>query len=254
MGKSGGEQQRGRLTQNAADGKDAAGDDSVHAVGKHHRADDPPLSRAQTERALPVALGHGFQAFLRVAHDGGQIHDDKGQRASQQGSAHIVGKQKHTHKAVDDGGNTGEGLGGVLNDRDDLFIVGVLRQVDRRANAKGKHQNQGVDDDVQGIEDVRQNADAVGKVAGLGAEQLPCDVGNTLRQNVDHEKQGQSGGQRGGKIHPAPNRPEKQLSFFGNHFALSPFRKKFRAALMSMMNRNSTSAMENSACFCRPLE
>ena len=37
-----------------------------------------------------------------------------------------------------------------------------------------------------------------------------------------------------------------------SYFSLLRFRKKFSAALMSMMNRNSTSAMENSACRCRP--
>ena len=34
----------------------------------------------------------------------------------------------------------------------------------------------------------------------------------------------------------------------------SPFRTKFSMALMSIINRNNTSAMENSACRCKPLE
>ena len=37
-----------------------------------------------------------------------------------------------------------------------------------------------------------------------------------------------------------------------SYFSLLRFRKKFSAALMSMMNKNSTSAMENSACRCSP--
>ena len=47
-------------------------------------------------------------------------------------------------------------------------------------------------------------------------------------------------------------RPQKQLlSRFDSHF-FSPFRKKFNTALIIMINRNSTSAMENRASRYNP--
>ena len=45
----------------------------------------------------------------------------------------------------------------------------------------------------------------------------------------------------------SPEGPAEQVVMtYISHF-FSPFRKKFSTALISMMNRNSTSAMENSA-------
>ena len=43
-----------------------------------------------------------------------------------------------------------------------------------------------------------------------------------------------------------------KIVFIHSYRSLLRLRKKFSAALMSMMNRNSTSAMENSACRCKP--
>ena len=138
VGKASGEQQGGGLAQDTAHGQDAAGDDAVHAAGQHHRADDPPLACAQAEGAFPVALGHGLQALLGSAHDGGQVHDDQGQGAGQQGGLHIqeLAEEQHTHQAIDDGGNAGEGLGGIFDDSDHLFAGGVLGQVDGSAHAQ----------------------------------------------------------------------------------------------------------------------
>ena len=72
-----------RLADDAADGQDAAGDDAVHGVGQHDGADHVPLAGAQGQRALPVGLGHGLQALLGRADDGGQDHDDQRQAAGQ---------------------------------------------------------------------------------------------------------------------------------------------------------------------------
>ena len=50
--RTGGEEQGRTLTHDTAHGQDAAGDDAVDAAGQHDGADDVPLARAQTQRAL----------------------------------------------------------------------------------------------------------------------------------------------------------------------------------------------------------
>ena len=95
--------QQGRcLAQNTAHRQDAAGDHAVHAAGQHHRADDPPLARAQTESALAVALGHGLQALLGGTQDGGQVHDHQRQGAGQQRRLHPQKLAEEHHIAYEE--------------------------------------------------------------------------------------------------------------------------------------------------------
>ena len=44
--------------------------------------------------------------------------------------------------------------------RDELLVLRVLRQIDRRAHAEGQDNEQGSEQDLHGVADIRQNADA----------------------------------------------------------------------------------------------
>ena len=167
---------------------------------------------------------------------------------------------QHTHKAVDDRRDAGEGLGGVLDRTDDPFISGVFGQIDGRAHAQRHDDHDGRKDDIERVENVRQDADVARQIARRGGKQLPRDVRHALGQNVDDQKCGQRGSQSRREphqtLHQADVGASRRRELFAFHAAppLSRLRKKFRVALMSMINRNSTSAMENSACRCKPLE
>ena len=159
MGKARGKQQGGGFSQNSAHGQDAAGEDAVDAAGQHHRAHHPPLACPQSEGALPVGLGHGFQAFLRVSQDGGQVHDGQCQAACHQTGADGIREHQHTHQTVDDGGDPAERLRRVFDDGNDSFVSGVFRQVHRRPRAQRDDDQQGDDDDVHRVQNIRQDSD-----------------------------------------------------------------------------------------------
>ena len=262
MGKARREQQRGRLAEDAADRQDAAGDDAVHAAGQHHGADDTPLARTEAERALAVALRHGFEALLRGAHDGRQVHDDERERAGQQRCFHVqkLAEKQHAYKAVDNGRDAGERLGRVLDGADEPAVRGVLGQVDGCAHAERQDDQQRGDHNIERVENVRQDADAVRQVARRGGQQRPRHVRQTLDEHVGDQKQHECSRDDGRRTHEDAHGEDIGPATAGNGFLfhLSPsllrLRKKLSVALMSMMNKNSTSAMENSACRCRPLE
>ena len=203
MGKAGGVQQRRCLAQYASYCQDAAGDDAVHAAGQHHRADGAPLPCAQSEGSLPVALGHGFQALLRGTHDGGQVHDDQRHGAGDQGFLHAqkLAEEHLPHQAVDDGGDAGQRLGGVFDDSHQLFVGGVLRQIHGGTHAQRQHHQQGGQHHADGADDIRQDADGVIQIAGLGAQQLPAQVRHALGQHVQDQEGRQRTGQRGADHH-----------------------------------------------------
>ena len=255
MGKARGVQQCCRLAQDTAHGQNAAGEHAVHAAGQHHRADGAPLAGAQTEGALAVGLGHGLQALLRSTHDGGQVHDDQGHGAGEKGFLHAqeLAEEHLAHQAVDNGGDAGQRLGGVLDNGHYPLVGGILRQVHGGADAQGQHHQQRGQHRADGGDDIRQDADGAVQIAGLGAQQLPTQVGHALDEHIDDEKHRQRAGNGGAEEHQAPHGPTpdtaagRELMFVHGHFSLLRLRKKLSAALMSMMNRNSTSAMENSA-------
>ena len=47
----------------------------------------------------------------------------------------------------------------VLNDGNQLLIGGVFRQVHRRADTQWNHNQKGYDDNVHGVENIRQDSD-----------------------------------------------------------------------------------------------
>ena len=260
VGKARRVEQGSRFAQDAAHRQNTAGDHAVNAAGQHHRAHHPPFPRTQAESALPVALGDGLQALLGGPHDRGKIHDDQSKAACQQGRFHVekLTEEQHAHQAVDDGRDAGKGLRRVFDDGHQAFASGVLAEVDGRSHAQGQHDDEGRNDHVNGVENVRQDADGAGEVAGLGAQQLPGQVGNALIEDVADEKQRQRAGDGHRKEHQDAHHAAVGLPPSGDRFvfhvqpSLLRLRKKFSVALMSIIKRYSTSAMENSACRCKP--
>ena len=106
-------------------------------------------------------------------------------------------EEEHAHQAEDDGGDAGEGLGGKLDDGHHLAVAGVLRQVDGRAHAQGQDDDHGQENDIEGVEDVGQDADGVVDVAGLGGQQGPADVAQApVKDIADEEDQQRAGDPR----------------------------------------------------------
>ena len=122
----------------------------------------PPFPGSKAESPLPVGLWNGFQALLRIAQNRGKIHYDQRQRARHQACAKGIGEHEHSHKTVDDGGNAAERFRSVFDDTNQLSVGCVLRQVHRRANAKGNYNHQRSDDDVNRVQNVGQNTDSLG--------------------------------------------------------------------------------------------
>ena len=147
-------QQGGALPHDAADGQNTAGDDAVHRSRQHHRADHVPFAGTQRQRPLPVGLGDGLQALLRGADDGGQDHHHQRQAAGQNSrlKAQLLHEQHHAHQSEDDGGNTGQGLGGEFDDADQPPAGGILRQVDGGTHAQRQHHHHGHKNDIQRIQ------------------------------------------------------------------------------------------------------
>ena len=176
-----------------------------------------PLARAKAERALAIALRHGFQTLLRGADDGRQIHDNERQRTGQQGSAHVqkLAEEQHAHQTIDDRRDAGECFGCIFNDADHFFVLRIFGKIYCRADAQRKHNDKRGDDDIKRVEDVRQDADCVGKVARLCGKKLPCDIGQTLQQHIADEKQHQRTAERGGEPHQAAHKRDISLAFSG---------------------------------------
>ena len=119
---TGGEEQGGTFTHDAAHSQNAAGHDAVDAAGQHDGADDVPLACTQTHGTLTVALRHRFQAFLRCTHDGRQVHDRKRQRTGKKRRA-VFAEDQHTDQAVDDRGDTRKRFRRIFDGGDKLGCI-----------------------------------------------------------------------------------------------------------------------------------
>ena len=94
------------LPHNPAHGQDTACDDAIHGVWQYHGADHVPLARSHGQGSLPVGVGHGFQALLGGADDGGQDHHHQGETARQHTGLEPqhLDEEQHTHQTKDNGG------------------------------------------------------------------------------------------------------------------------------------------------------
>ena len=218
-----------------------------------------PLAGTQAQCAFPIGLGNGLEALLGGADDGGQDHDDQRQTAGQdaRSQAQLLDEEQHAHQAEDDGGDARQRLGGKLNDLHHLAVGGVLRQIDGGANAQGQHDDHGHHDDIDGVEDVGQDADGILDIAGLRGQQLPGDVAKTTIEDIADEENQQRAGDAGADpqqdpqaavIDPAPGR---KGMFHGAQSSFFFLMNTSSSTLMSMMNKNSTRPMEYSAWRCR---
>ena len=176
-----------------------------------------PLPRAQGQRPLPVGLGHRLQALLGGTDDGGQNHDDQRQAAGQNArlQSKQLEKEQHAHQTKDNGGNPGEGLRGKLNGRHHLPVGGILRQVDGRTHPQREDNDHGQQNDIEGIEKVRQNADGVVDIAGLAGEQFPADVAQPPVKDISNEEKQQRTGDPRAEIQQGAQAPVIRLAPLG---------------------------------------
>ena len=152
--------------------QNAPGDHTLHAVWKYHRADHSPLACPQAECTLPVGLGNRFQTFLGGTHDGGQIHNDQCQRTRQQTfvQVHKLTEEQAAEQTVNDGGNTGQGFRCVFNHAYQPLVRGVLGQLDRCAHTQWQHKQQRGQNNVEGVENIRQDTNCSPQITGLGGQ------------------------------------------------------------------------------------
>ena len=162
-----------------------------------------PLASPQAQRTLAVALGHRFQGFLGGADDGGQVHDHQRQAAGQQAGleAQRLAEHQHAHQTIEDAGDAGQRLVGELDHLDQTAVGGVFGQVDRRAHTQRQHDEQGQQDDVQRVEDGRQDAVGAFQHAGRGGEEVPADVRHTAHQHHAQDARHQRHHQQGSRPH-----------------------------------------------------
>ena len=152
-------------------------------------------------------------------------------------------KKQHAHEAVDDRRDAGECLGRVFDDADDAAVRRVLRQVDGSSHAERQHDQQRCDDDVERVEQVRQDADAVGEVARRGGQQRPRHVRQPLDEHIDDQKQHERRRDHSRRAHEDAHGEDVGSAAAGNGFLFHPLpsllrlRKKLSVALMSMMNK-----------------
>ena len=203
----GGVQQRGALAHDAAHGQNAAGNDAVDGVGQHHRANHAPLSGPQAQRTFPVGLRNGFQAFLRGAEDGGQDHHHQRQTAGEDAclQIHLLHKKQHSHQSEDDGGDSRQGLRGELNEAHQLPVFGIFRQVDGSAYPQRQNDDHGHQNDIQSVENIRQNTDGILNIAGLAGQEIPRQARNPPIENIADEKHQQRAGQSSAQPHQRPH-------------------------------------------------
>ncbi len=194
-----GVEQRRAFAHDAPDRQDAAGHDAVHGVGQHNGAHHAPLACAERQRTLAVGRRHGLQALLRRAHDGGQDHHDERQAACEHTrlQIHLLHKKEHTDEAEDDGRDAREGFGRKFDELDDPAVRGVLREIDGGAHAERQDDGHGKENDVERIEDVRQDADGVLDVAACAGEEIPRYAGEAAIEDEADEEKEQRAGQAG---------------------------------------------------------
>lgn len=175
---AGGEQQCGGFAHDAANREDAAGHDAVDRTGQHHGAHHPPFAGAKRERAFAIALRHRLQAFLGGAHDGRQREDDHRQAAGENTGLQRkqLYKEQHAHQAENNRGNTGEGFGGEFDDRNHPAVFRVFGQINGGAHPDGQHDHHRQQDQIQRVEEVRQDADGVVAIARRGGQQVEREM------------------------------------------------------------------------------
>ena len=69
-----------------------------------------------------------------------------------------LGEHQHPHQTVNDTGDARQRLVGELDHRDDLAVPGVLGQVNGRAHTQRQYDQKRQQDDIQRVEDRRQDA------------------------------------------------------------------------------------------------
>ena len=114
-----------------------------------------------------------------------QIHNYQRQRTCHQASSHAVGEQQHTNQTIDDGGDAGKGFCSIFDDTNHFFVGCVLGHINSRTHPQRQNDEQGCQHDIDCVQNVRQDTDALGHIAGLGGEQFPSNVGNPLSQHID---------------------------------------------------------------------
>ena len=104
----------------------------------------------------------------------------------------VCAKTSIPTKAVDDAGDARQRLVGEFDHRDQAAVGGVFGQVDRRPHPQRQHDEQGEQDDVQGVQDGGQDAVGALEHAGGGGQELPADVGDAPHQHHPDDARHQS--------------------------------------------------------------
>ena len=82
-----------------------------------------------------------------------------------------------------------------------LAVFGILGQVDGCTNSQRKHHDHRQKDDVQGVQNIRQDADGVIAVAALGAQKLPADAACAAVKDIANQKDQQRTGNTRTQVH-----------------------------------------------------
>ena len=88
-----------------------------------------------------------------------------------------------------------------------LPVGGVLRQVDGGTHPQGQHNHHGQQHDIEGVEDVGQDADGIVDIAGLGGQQLPGDEGDAPVEDIADDQHQQGAGEEAAKVQQRPQAP-----------------------------------------------
>src|SRR5699024_7023399 len=93
------------------------------------------------------------------------------------------------YQGIDNGGDTRQGLGGILNGCHQAAAFGVLRQVDGGPYAQGQHNNQRHKDNKKGIVNGGQDTHGIIEDALLSGKKLPGNAGDTLDADITDDQQ-----------------------------------------------------------------
>ena len=109
------------------------------------------------------------------------------------------GELLYADKPLEDGDRIalGERLGRKFNELYDPAVRGVLREIDGGTHAERQNERHGEENDVERIEDVRQDADDVLDVAACAGEEIPRYAGEAAIEDKADEKKEQRAGQAG---------------------------------------------------------
>ena len=185
--KAGGKQQSGGFTDDSAHGEDDRRQYARHGARQHNAENHTQLARAERKRPLFIRGRHRNQGFLRGAHDRGQNAQRHGQAAGQnrnlqpeQDAEYGIPEQSEQNR-----GNAGKNLGGKTNRLYESALLCVLREVNRRADADRRRDQQRDHDNVHGIDDHGQNALQIRLGFGVrGGKELPADIPEAVDENI----------------------------------------------------------------------